>query len=156
MRRKRVELEQAVIAAARKWHQAGWPPVSLVPETNLCDAIVDLNEYEASEIVDSAGRWVEGSPETSQHAAITAAPMLGSVRRSIIDEIRIAEFHHLYGRSDDELETILKRKHTTVSSARNWLCNTGWLYDAGWRRDTAAGNPAVVWVLTPAAHEALR
>lgn len=61
---------------------------------------------------------------------------------------------YLYGRlesfggggyTDEELEFILKRKHQSVSAARNLLVRKGYLVDSGERRRTSSNNPAIVW-----------
>jgi len=154
VRRKRVELEQAVISAARNMTRGGWASERQWEfRFALMTACEKLDSYELDANIDADGKWVRGAPETSEQAARAIKPRVGSVRRSIIDQIRIAAFCDRSGLTDDELERKLRRPHTTISSARNALCQGGWLYDAGYRRKTVAGRDAVVWVLTPAADE---
>jgi hypothetical protein len=52
--------------------------------------------------------------------------------------------------TDDELEQRSGNSHQTISSARNWLVEAGWVQDSGKRRNTRSGRQAVVWELTPA------
>lgn len=152
MRTKRAELEQAVIVAARAWAHRGSPCES--QEGDLLDAIFALEGYDAAELTGSGARWVEGSPETSKDAAALANPAQGSVRRAIVAlcaHTRPPEA----GFTDAQLERRLNRTHQTVSSARNWLVNAGWLQDSGRRFPTPSGRMAVVWELTAAAHRQL-
>lgn len=98
------------------------------------------------------GRWVEGSPETSMHAALT----LPKGRRHAI-VMQIASCRDVQvGLTDEELERRLRAKHTTVSAARNHLVGVGWLQDSGRRRKGSSGRPTVVWELTEAARRHLR
>lgn len=105
-----------------------------------------------TQITDKAGAFVPGS-STSENAAVTSRLTVGSVRRRIVDEIRAIGLHssNIIGLTDDELERRVCRPHTTVSSARNWLCNNGWLEDSGFTRMTQNRREATVWRLTPAA-----
>lgn len=159
MRTKRAELEQAVIVAARRWRDETSAPwgahVSYAHvERVLSEAISALNAHEAAELTGSGARWVEGSPETSKEAAALANPVQGSVRRAIVAlcaHTRPPEA----GFTDAQLERRLNRTHQTVSSARNWLVNAGWLQDSGRRFPTPSGRMAVVWELTSAAHRQL-
>lgn len=48
------------------------------------------------------------------------------------------------GATDEELERALRRRHETVSSARNTLMRDGWIADTGRRR-----NGRTVWDFTP-------
>ena len=131
-------------------------PVGLI--WALMCAIKDLDDLEATPIVDEAGAFGPNSPDTSRTAAAMAKPRSGSVRRRIVDEIRISEARRdpwVGGLTDDELELITLRKHTTISAARNSLVEAGWLEDSSYRRDTTSGRPAIVWCLTPAARTAI-
>jgi len=53
------------------------------------------------------------------------------------------------GCADQELEHQLNLPRPTPGNRRRELVAGGWVRDSGRRRDTTAGNPAVVWVLTP-------
>lgn len=155
MRKKRVELEQAVIAAARTWARSGWPSDPSA-SADLSHAVIALNEYEAAEITGAGARWVEGSPETSEQAARLAAPIQGSTRHAIIGQLMHLPPMARPGLTDEQLERRLGMKHQTVSSARNWLTEAGWLRDSGIRRRNTSRRPAVVWELTPAAWRRLK
>jgi hypothetical protein len=60
------------------------------------------------------------------------------------------------GFTDAQLEFRLNKSHQTVSSARNWLVEAGWVVDSGMRRKTLSGRKATVWMLSPAGHARLR
>ena len=161
MRRKRIALEQAVLAAAQQYiaECATDSHGNFAANADECaeplfDAVKALNAYAPAEIVNGPGRWVEGSPETSQAAALRL-PAMGSVRKRIIDEVVAVLHHGAAGLTDEELCRRLKAKHQTLSSARNFLVQAGWLTDSGKVRETSSGNEAVIWTLTPAAREAL-
>lgn len=161
MRTKRAELEQAVIVAARDWREADYahdaaynPTAEYGARDVLADCVDALEAYAAAELTGSGARWVHGSPETSRDAAALANPVQGSVRRAIVAlcaHTRPPEA----GFTDAQLERRLNRTHQTVSSARNWLVNAGWLQDSGRRFPTPSGRMAVVWELTSAAHRQL-
>ena len=97
------------------------------------------------------GRWVEGSPETSRHAALTVPK---GTRMQIVLQLHAAHPEQ-QGHTDEELERRLKAKHTTVSAARNHLVGVGWVEDSGFTRAGSSGRPAVVWRLTRAGRDAL-
>lgn len=101
-------------------------------------------------IVDSDGAHVVGSPETSRRAAKALFPKSGSVRRKVLDDI----WNRRDGLATDEMiERSLGGKHQTVSSARNWLMNAGWVVDSRLR---TADKKAVLWQLTAAAKAHIR
>lgn len=149
MRKKRVELEQAVIVAAREVVRHYFSRFE--PETNkytddLVGAIETLDEYEAAELTGAGAKYAAGS-DTSQAAAGLASPVQYSVRQQIIKQL--AYLGEL-GLTDDQMEKRLGRPHQTVSSARNWLVEAGWVRDSGQRRKTRSDRMAVVWTLTDA------
>lgn len=151
MRRKRVELEAAVTLAAQNFIASRTPlqPTgSFDTYCALASAIEELNAYLPLEPA-ARGAWVEGSPETSAQAALTAPR--GQLGKRVLAHIRVAHYHGGIGSTDDALEAALHRSHQSVSSARNGLCAGGWLMDSGQRRKTRTGRDAVVWTLTPAA-----
>lgn len=117
----------------------------------LSYALVALDTAELPDPDAGHGRWVEGSPETSRHAALTIPQ--GS-RREIVMQVAAASRAQV-GLTDEELERRLKKKHTTVSAARNHLVGVGWLQDSGKRRKGSSQRPAVVWELTEAGHRTL-
>jgi len=164
VRKKKIELEQAVIRAAKEWLLAGdaWtegggyddPSAFLRSVAELRDATRALAALKPSRRLDAPGRWVEGSPETSAAAAQLARPALTSTRHAIICQIAVHGAHPAgRGLTDQALEHRLKRSHTTASSARNFLVEGGWLQDSGYVRKNTSGRDAVVWELTPAARD---
>lgn len=145
MKSKRRTLEEAVIAAARDCAKSFGATYSLLNE-----ALFNLDEH-IEEITNKRGAFVAGSA-TSENAANLSTLTVGSVRRRIVDEIRSVGLNSgLIGLTDDEIERRLHKPHTTVSSARNWLCQAGWLEDSGHTRVTINKRDASVWKLTPAA-----
>lgn len=156
MRKKKIELEQAVIRAARAWCDVLRDPRAemYTQSQDLEDAVQALDAHQPVKRLDAPGRWVEGSPETSAAAAQLARPALTSTRHAIICQIAVHGAHPAgRGLTDQELEHRLKRSHTTVSSARNFLVEGGWLQDSGYVRKNTSGRDAVVWELTPAARD---
>ncbi len=156
MRRKRVELEAAIVLAAQNYIvelestdlDHGAETRELEARFDLRDAVKALNAYLPLEPA-ARGAWVEGSPETSVQAALTAPR--GQLGKRVLAHIRVAHYHGGVGSTDDALEAALHRSHQSVSSARNGLCMGGWLMDSGQRRKTRTGRDAVVWTLTPSA-----
>lgn len=145
MKSKRRTLEEAVINAARSNTYSGGATYY-----ELDTAVYELDEH-IEAITDARGAFVPGSA-TSENAANLSRLTVGSARRRIVDEIRSVGLHsELIGLTDDELERRLHKPHTTVSSARNWLCQAGWLEDSGHTRVTTNKRDASVWKLTPAA-----
>jgi hypothetical protein len=166
MRKKRVELVETVVIAARHWRQLwatsvtaapGWTEGYAHAEVELARAVKALDEYEAANITGAGARWVEGSPATSRAAAGLAAPVQGSTRHEIVGLLATVPLSAQPGYTDDQLERRLNKSHQTISSARNWLVEAGWCRDSGQRRLTMRGRrAAVVWELTPAGHAALQ
>lgn len=147
MRSRKTVLEQNVIDAARTFvnHPYGFTHFAV----DLAKAVAELDAFLAP-LEDTQGAFAPGST-TSEQASL--APLRhGSVRRRIVDEIRTMGLRQFaLGLTDDELEQRLNRAHTTVSSARNWLCQAGWLQATDRVRKTRSGFDATVWELTPAA-----
>lgn len=144
MKSRRRVLEETVIERARDLR------ATRTGIADLDEALDDLDRY-IEAISDARGAFVPGS-STSEQAAIMSRLTVGSVRRRIVDEIRSVGLQSgLIGLTDDELERRLHKPHTTVSSARNWLCHAGWLMDSGHTRVTTNRRDASVWKLTPAA-----
>lgn len=159
MRRTRVTLEQEVIRAAREVLdatpaeiRAGREPV---PAVYRLAGSMDALDAHLDDLKASPGKAVHGAPWTSHTTASLSTLTQGSARRAIVDELRSLQGTHLgrelLGLTDDELEARLHRPHTTVSSARNWLGEAGWIEDTTFTRPTRAGRPAVIWNLTTAA-----
>lgn len=169
MRSKRKELADAVLVAAREVahvDEAGYLPLDDdLPMTwdeylaanareeqarvNLIAAVAAYDAYDVAVITGAGARWAEGS-ETSRQAAAMAFPRQGSVRHQIIAQLANVPPLAQPGYTDRQLERRLSGSHQTVSSARNWLVEAGWLEDSTVRRETN-GRPATVWQLTPAA-----
>lgn len=171
MRAKRKELADAVMVAARaaaKAHDtlrafmsSDCPQDVLLAAMadrhdasgNLSLAIEEYDAYDAAVITGAGARWAEGS-ETSRQAAFMAFPRQGSVRHQIVAMmVNVPPLAHP-GYTDRQLEKRLSASHQTVSSARNWLVEAGWLEDSGVRRETNK-RPATVWQLTPAGRRQL-
>lgn len=150
-RRKIEQLRDEVIAAARKvCRDMAAYGVTVIGGTELRRAM-SAHDAHLQSIVDSPGQWVNGSPGTSRSAAMLVTPMSGSIRRQIVDEVY--SVHHLdsVGLTDSELERRLHGKHQTVSSARNWLRDKGWLIPSGFTRQSESKRDQIVWKLSPAA-----
>lgn len=121
----------------------------------LRDLSLAVEEYETHLLtIDGRGaRWAEGSA-TSREAARLAWPLQSSCRQAIIALMANVGALAAPGYTDRQLEQRLSRSHQTVSSARNWLVEAGWLEDSGIRR-TTNGRPATVWQLTARGRAAL-
>jgi hypothetical protein len=83
------------------------------------------------------------SRTTSRQAAEKFLPRSGTVRKQVYDLIKQAGDN---GRTDYELEGIMKGKHQTVSASRRSLVVDGWLVDSGKTRMNSQGNECIVWV----------
>lgn len=88
--------------------------------------------------------------ETTQAMRRAALPRSGSLRHRMVMSLLN------FPTTDDDLEVTLGRPHTSVSAARNGLMQQGWLQPYRIdgevvKRPTRAGNPAIVWTITPAA-----
>lgn len=147
-RRKREQLREDVIIAARDFLQHGLVNGRPFDPSLLQVAVDALDAYEAAELTGAGARSVRGAPETSAEAAGLAEPLQFSARSRIIRCLL-----RMGGATDDELERQMSNSHQTVSSARNWLVEAGWVRDSGLRRKTRGGRLAVVWELTPAGRQ---
>lgn len=151
MRSTKTRLEQEVINNARLFARTRSPIMAV----ELMASVSRLDSYLA-DISDKAGAFNPGSP-TSEAAALSSRLIAGSARHRIVSEIRSIGFNSaLGGLTDDELERRLNKPHTTISSARNWLVQAGWLMDSGLTRLTRGRREAAVWKLTEAAERAVR
>lgn len=151
MRKKRVELQEAVIVAARNYVTSFPGSRPLKAYGDLCDAVKELDSHEAAALTGQGARWVRGAPETSRESAVRATPIQGSTRYRIIKVLASTPSGH----TDEDLEQIIGGRHQTVSSARNWLVEAGWVRDTGLRAQTKAGRDAVLWEITPAGKTAM-
>lgn len=153
MRGKRKELADAVLVAAQALVAARTQTVYIDALTDLQGVIEEYNNYDVAVITGAGARWAEGS-DTSRRAAFMAAPRQGSVRHQIVAHlVNVPPLAHP-GYTDRQLERRIGSSHQTVSSARNWLCEAGWLEDSGHRRLTN-DRPAVVWQLSAAGRRQL-
>lgn len=80
---------------------------------------------------------------TSRNAANALLPSSGTIRRMVYDQIKA---QREYGRTDNELETVLHGKHQTISASRRSLVLDGWIVDSGKTRKNQQGNDCIVWV----------
>ena len=70
------------------------------------------------------------------------------MRRAIIVTL-VAHWRMFHtGMTIAELKGRLRKEHSTVSSALNYVMNAGWVADSGETRLTQHGKPAIVWVPT--------
>lgn len=153
MRSKRKELADAVLIAARAMVAAADYDTSVKTFGEMQTAVQAYNAYDVAVITGAGAPWAEGS-ETSRQAAYMATPRQGSVRREIVALLSHVPPSAAPGYTDRQLERRTGGSHQTVSSARNWLCQSGWLEDSGVRRLTN-DRPAAVWQLTVAARREL-
>jgi len=156
MRTKRTELADDIIRQARAFRDACDDGLGLAANTDayLCwvELSKALDEYDGLEpgsIEVTSHTANAAGPDTQHAAAELIRPAQHSLRQRMLSNYRIrAGFND--GCTDSEMEYITKRAHTSVSSARNFLANTGWIADSGRRRLTPSGREAIVWVLTRA------
>lgn len=93
-------------------------------------------------------------PATSHAAAAKAAPRAGTLKAAVLDLIRRAGPN---GHTADEVQTLLRREHQSISPAMNGLAREGYIMPvkvldgAVVTRPTRLGNQAEVYVLTPQA-----
>lgn len=85
---------------------------------------------------------------TSADAARLALPMVEGLRRRVVYQISRCMRYPIPGATDDQLERAMNCSHQSLSSARRFLVQTGWLVDSGQRMKTRTGRNAKVWILT--------
>lgn len=159
MARRRIEqLRDDVIVAARMVAADVDADDSANRTYGVDELVTALDRHDAhlQSIVDSPGQWVNGAPGTSRSAAMLVVPMSGSIRRQIVEEVYSVHRLASVGLTDNELERRLRGKHQTVSSARNWLVEAGWLRPSGFTRQSESKRDQIVWTLTTSAFEAVR
>lgn len=82
-------------------------------------------------------------PETSWEAALSiSSDKSARIYRNIMYVLNRAPH------TDEELITVLigfKFTPSGIRSRRNELVETGWVYNTGYKRNTRAGHPAIVW-----------
>lgn len=155
-RRKIDRLRADVIEAARWWSKGATPFWMDPPKTAsalLRERLEALDAY-CIGIPNSPGSFAQGS-DTSKTASLMSPIIAGSARRKVVDELLSLYGRPSIGLTDSELEARLRLKHETLSSARNWLMNAGWIRDSGKRRLNPSKRPATVWTLTEAGHTRL-
>lgn len=151
MRTRRRQLIDDLIRAAIDWRD------SIIPGTRqaryyaterLLVAINAICALEVEALHTPRHTANAEGPPTQHEAAELAKPSQASVRWKIITALAAAP------NSDETLERWLKIKHQTLSSARNWLADHGWVEDSGLRAVNRSGRRAIIWRLTPAGRTA--
>lgn len=84
------------------------------------------------------------NPATSHKAAAKAFPRSGTKRREVFEIIKASAQN---GMTDKELEKQTGWQHESLSATRNSLMKDELIFDSGQRRNTPAGNEAIVWVV---------
>lgn len=82
---------------------------------------------------------------TSREAATKIRPKAETLRATVLDVI---EFSGTYGRTDTEIQDILRLEGSTQRPRRVELLRAGLIRDSGRTRATASGRQATVWVAT--------
>lgn len=136
--------------------EPGWHAKEWTAWRELSKAFDRLDGLDVPEITGAGHAANADAPYTAHEAASLARITQCSTRRRIVEQILLAP----PGLCDFQLERRLKQgrgdnARSTVSSARNWLTDNGWLVDSGKCRLTPARRKAIVWALTPAARAAL-
>lgn len=168
MRTKRVELEADIVRLARLFRDSCDDGIGLAANTGAYQCWLalsrTLDEYDGltpDDIRTRAHVANTDAPETAHAAAELILPEQWSIRWDLLMQYRsrvvifFGDSGGLDGLSDSEMEHALKKPHTTVSSARNWLMHAGFVHDSGIKRRTPSKRPAIVWTLTPAGLRAL-
>lgn len=114
-------------------------------QSELVRAVKALDELDVTTDFSGPGAFGHNSPDTSVAAATLCAPALGSLRRRLVDELAVAKLL-----TDSDFERRTRRPHQSVSSARNWLVEQGWIEDSGQRRTAPSGRLQIAWRFTPA------
>lgn len=134
-------------------------PARVIP-TNLRRMSVDADHYgELAQAclhlvkvrLDLDGDGAHNDTDTSILAS--KLPGKGTLRRQVLNALLVKYMVDGDGMTTDAMEIRLGRPHTSVSSAMNSLVNRGLVGDAGLRRDTRAGSPAIVYAPTEWARE---
>lgn len=92
--------------------------------------------------IDYSAPYVRHSA-TSKAAAKAIAPVAGTQRAMILEEIKVAGER---GRTDCEIQAMCMLSGDTVRPRRGEILKAGLIRDGGMRRKTASGRHAVVWV----------
>jgi len=87
----------------------------------------------------------ERMPSDPTDTQLFARPKKGRLRWAILELLWSCPAD---GFSDQDLEQWSQRPHQTVSSARNDLVRTGWLYDSGKRMTNIRNREMILWKMT--------
>lgn len=140
------EAKNELVTAALRWFDAlGYdiiPPGNAV-DSELSNAVRKIKPL----LVDLDGDAAANATYTSIVAAKTL-PAKGGLRRMVLSKVYWMERDGLPGLTTDTLEYRLRREHTSVSSAVNYLVNHGLLEKAGVRQKTRQGRLAEVYRCT--------
>lgn len=111
-----------------------------------------LNHLDAL-MADLDGDAPASARDTSIATSKMILPAQRSLRRTVLNSVigkyTITSGHD--GLTCDQIERQLRRPHTSVSSAVNYLENHGFIRDSGVRRNTVSGYPAIVYIPSEAA-----
>jgi hypothetical protein len=147
---KRRNAERAVIDCAKAYVDTPQHAVNYhVYRDSLTRAVHTLRALELE--APGETRTSKVAPVTSQMAA---AYMHGARAESQAGWILRALYNRRF--TTDELVTASGRPHQSISARVNELRDGGWICDSGDTRKTRSGQEATVWMLTPAAHQAMR
>lgn len=94
--------------------------------------------------------------DTSIAAAKMRLPAQRSLRRLVLEAIDARWVISGQGMTTEHVERQLRRPHTSVSSAVNYLENHGFLHDSGVRRLNVSKCKAIVYIPTTRAIELMR
>ena len=93
---------------------------------------------------------------TSINAATTTLPSKGTVRYNIILTLVAHWATYRTGMTIAELKARLRKEHSTVSAALNYVVESGWVRATDETRLTQHQKPAIVWAPTERAIEIVR
>lgn len=120
-----------------------WGHECMFGPSDRCQEFIAV-EITKADVKRAVTRTGHDHPQTSFDAAEKVLPRIGSIRYDIYRSIL---FSANQGRTDEELESILCKKHQTISAARNTLMNDGLIHDSGIRRPTTSGAEAICWYI---------
>jgi len=134
--------EMAIIDAAYKYVRS-W---DVYDRAHLSSVV---QEHEALGLdTTSQPAFSNNSTDTSAEASASMNTHVGRLARQCFDEIGAVYRNGGVGLTVDQLEQVMHGKHQTISARVNELRNKGWLADAGIKRPTRSGRPAIVWTPT--------
>ena len=138
--------EMAIIDAAYRMAEAAFYSDHAKLERNLKDAVKAHRELGLD--TTSQPAFSNNSTDTSAEAGASMNTHVGRLARQCFDEIGAVYRNGGVGLTVDQLEQVMHGKHQTISARVNELRNKGWLADAGIKRPTRSGRPAIVWTPT--------